>query len=70
MNLSKREQRLPKTSYEGYLEEIRLEAESIPRVHSSDLANSTEKARNEICTKNLLERIVNAENFKNIDNYN
>lgn len=63
MNLSKREQRPQKTSYEGYLEEIRLEAEMVPRAHSSDLANSSEKARTEICTKNLLERIVNAENM-------
>ena len=63
MNLSKREQRPQKTSYEGCLEEIRLEAERVPRVHSSDLANSSEKARTEICTKNLLERIVNAENM-------
>jgi len=63
MNLSKREQRPQKTSYEGYLEEIRLEAKSVPRAHSSDLANSSKKARTEICTKNLLERIVNAENM-------
>jgi group II intron reverse transcriptase/maturase len=63
MNLSKREQRLQKTSYEGYLEEIRLEAERVPRAHSSDLANSSKKASTEICTKNLLERIVNAENM-------
>ena len=63
MNLSKREQRPQKTSYEDCLEEIRLEAERVPRVHSSDLANSSEKARTEICTKNLLERIVNAENM-------
>ena len=63
MNLSKREQRPQKTSYEGCLEEIRLEAERVPRAHSSDLANSSEKARTEICTKNLLERIVNAENM-------
>lgn len=63
MNLSKREQRLQKTSYGGYLEEIRLEAERVPRAHSSDLANSSEKARTEICTKNLLERIVSSENM-------
>lgn len=63
MNLSKREQRPQKTSYEGCLEEIRLEAERVPRAHSSDLANSSVKARTEICTKNLLERIVNAENM-------
>lgn len=63
MNLSKREQRPQKTSYEGYLEEIRLEAERVPRAQSSDLANSSEKSRTEICTKNLLERIVNAENM-------
>ena len=63
MNLSKREQRPQKTSYEGCLEEIRLEAERVPRAQSSDLANSSEKARTEICTKNLLERIVNAENM-------
>ena len=63
MNLSKREQQPQKTSYEDCLEEIRLEAERVPRVHSSDLANSSEKARTEICTKNLLERIVNAENM-------
>lgn len=63
MNLSKREQRPQKTSYEDCLEEIRLEAERVPRVHSSDLANSLKKARTEICTKNLLERIVNAENM-------
>lgn len=63
MNLSKREQVPQKTSYKSYLEEIRLEAERVPRSHSSDLANSTEKARIEICAKNLLERIVNAENM-------
>ena len=63
MNLSKREQRLQKTSYEGYLEEIRLEAERVLRAQSSDLANSSEKARTEICTKNTLERIVNSENM-------
>ena len=63
MNLSKREQRLQKTSYGGYLEEIRLEAERVPRAHSSDSANSSEKARTEICTKNLLERIVSSENM-------
>ena len=63
MNLSKREQQLQKTSYEGCLEEIRLEAERVPRVHSSDLANSSKKARTEICTKNLLERIVSSENM-------
>ena len=63
MNLSKREQRLQKTSYEGYLEEMRLEAERVPRAHSSELANSSEKARTEICTKNLLERIVSSENM-------
>lgn len=34
MKLSKREQRPQKTSYEGYLEEIRLEAERVPRAHS------------------------------------
>lgn len=63
MKLSKREQRPQKTSYEGYLEEIRLEAERVPRAHSSDLASSSEKARTEICTKNLLERIVSSENM-------
>lgn len=63
MNLSKREQRLQKTSYEGYLEEMRLEAERVSRAHSSVLANSSEKARTEICTKNLLERIVSSENM-------
>lgn len=63
MNLSKREQRPQKTSYEGCLEEIRLEAERVPRAHSSDLVNSSEKARTETCTTNLLERIVNSENM-------
>lgn len=63
MNLSKREQRLQKTSYEGCLEEKRLEAERVPRAHSSFLANSSEKARTEICTKNLLECIVSSENM-------
>ena len=63
MNLSKREQRPQKTSYEGCLEEKRLEAERVPRVHSSDLANLSKKARTEICTKNLLERIVSSENM-------
>lgn len=63
MNLSKREQRLQKTSYEGYLEEIRMEAERVPRAHSSEMANSSEKAKTEICTENLLERIVSRENM-------
>lgn len=63
MKLSIREQGLQKTSYEGYLEEVRLEAESIPRVHSCELATSTEKARQEIGTENLIERIVNEENM-------
>lgn len=63
MNLSKREQRPQKTSYEGCLEEIRLKAERVPRAHSSVLANSIEKARTEICTTNLLERIVSSENM-------
>lgn len=63
MNLSNREQGPQKTSNEGYLEEQRLEAERVPRVHSSDLANSSKKARTEICTKNLLERIVSSENM-------
>ncbi len=63
MNLSRREQRQQKTSYEGYLEEIRLEAERVPRAQSSDLANSSKKARTEICTENLLERIVSSENM-------
>jgi len=63
MNLSKREQRPQKTSNEGCLEEDRLEVERAPRAHSSTLASSSEKARTEICTKNLLERIVSSENM-------
>lgn len=63
MKLSKREQRPQKTSFEDYLEEIRLEVKRIPRVQSSDLATSTEKARPESCTENLLERIVSGENM-------
>ncbi len=63
MNLSRREQRQQKTSYEGYLEEIRLEAERVPRAQSSDLANSSKKAITEICTENLLERIVSSRNM-------
>lgn len=63
MKLSKREQRPQKTSYEGCLEEIRLEAERVPRVQSSDLATSPKKTRPEICTENLLERIISSENM-------
>ncbi len=63
MKLSKREQRPQKTSYEGCLEEIRLEAERVPRVQSSYLATSPKKTRPEICTENLLERIISSENM-------
>lgn len=63
MKLSEQEQRPQKTSYEDYLEGIRLEAKRVPRVQSSDLAISTKKARPEICTENLLERIVGSENM-------
>ncbi len=63
MKLSKREQRPQKTSHEGCLEEIRLEAERVPRVQSSYLATSPKKTRPEICTENLLERIISSENM-------
>lgn len=63
MKLSKSEQKLQKTSYEDYLEEIRLETERVPRVHSSVLATSNEKTKPEMDTKNLLERVVNVKNM-------
>lgn len=63
MKLSKSEQRLQKTSYEDCLEEIRLETERVPRVHSSELATSIEKTRPEISTRNLLEYVVNDKNM-------
>lgn len=64
MKLSKSEQRLQKTSYGDCLEEIRLETERVPRVHSSELATSDKKAKPESGTKNLLERIMSYENMK------
>ena len=63
MKISKSEQKLQKTSYGDYLEEIRLETERVPRVHSSVLATSCEKTRSEMSTKNLLERVVSGENM-------
>lgn len=63
MKDSNQQQRKQKTSYEGYLEEIRLETERVPGARSVDSASLKEKARQISSTEHLLERIVHQDNM-------
>lgn len=63
MKLSNPKQRPQKTSYEGCLEEIRMEAEMVPEARSSGMATPRVKTGSKSCTQRLMERITDRTNL-------